>query len=70
MRRPAHIVLNGKPVLWRDLLEMRREQLRAAASQVTQPVLFELREDHRPTHEASASGRYREPSRFECLTSG
>lgn len=68
MKRPTHIVIDGKRIPWRELLEMRREQLRAAATQITQPALFELREDHRPQHEASAANRYREPSLFEQLT--
>lgn len=27
MKRPATLMIDGKPYLWRDLLRMRREQL-------------------------------------------
>ena len=69
MRRPTHIEIDGKKIAWRDLLELRREQLRAAA-QVTQPELFEMHDDRRPEYETTAASRYREPSLFERLTQG
>jgi hypothetical protein len=57
------IDIEGKRYLWRDLLELRREQKRAFA-RAQQPTLFELRDDHRPVTERTAAGRYREPSLF------
>ena len=63
MKHPALIEIDGKRYLWRDLVQKRREQLRAAAKAV-QPPLFELRDDSRPATERTAAGRYREPSLF------
>jgi len=60
---PRFIEIDGRPHLWRDLLQQRRQQL-AAARQAAQPALFELREDCRPPAERTAAGRYREPSLF------
>lgn len=61
MPLPKFIEIDGKRHLWRDLLQRRREQLLACA-RAEQPVLFELKEDHRPEAERDAAGRYREPS--------
>jgi hypothetical protein len=57
------IVIDGKRHLWRDVLRLRREQVRAFAS-VRQPALFELKDDCRPPAERTAAGRYLEPSLF------
>jgi hypothetical protein len=57
------IVIDGKRHLWRDVLRIRREQVRAAAN-ARQPALFELKEDRRPPAERTAAGRYLEPSLF------
>jgi hypothetical protein len=57
------IEIDGKRHLWRDLLQLRREQ-RKALAQARQPALFEVKDDRRPTAERTASGRYREPSLF------
>jgi hypothetical protein len=57
------IEIDGKRYLWRDLLQLRREQKKAHA-QTQQPVLFELKEDTRPVTERTAAGRYLEPSLF------
>jgi hypothetical protein len=57
------IVIDGKPYLWRDLLQLRREQLKAYA-RAEQPPLFQLRLDRRPEQQRTAAGRYREPSLF------
>jgi hypothetical protein len=62
-RRLHHIEIDGKRYLWRELLQLRRDQKKAHA-RVQQPVLFELKEDCRPVAERSAAGRYREPSLF------
>ena len=63
MTSPRFIVIDGKRHLWRDILALRREQLRACAN-ARQPALFELRDDCRPPAERSAAGRYLEPSLF------
>ena len=57
------IVIDGKRHLWRDVLRLRREQLRAHAN-AKQPALFELKDDFRPPAERTAAGRYLEPSLF------
>jgi len=66
MPAPRFIVIDGKPYLWRDIVNLRREQVKAAA-QPEQPALFELLEDHRPAGERTAAERYREPSLFANL---
>jgi hypothetical protein len=63
MAKPKFIEIDGKPVLWRDLLSRRREQL-AALAKSEQPALFELREDRRPVADRTAADRYLEPSLF------
>jgi hypothetical protein len=57
------IVIGGKRYLWRDVLRLRREQVREHAN-AKQPVLFELKDDSRPSAERTAAGRYLEPSLF------
>jgi len=69
MSAPRHIELGGMKYLWRDVLELRREQ-RKAARQPPQPALFELKEDCRPPAERKAAGRYLEPSLFTLLEGG
>ena len=66
MTQPALIEIDGKRFVWRELVQKRREQLRAAAK-VLQPPLFELREDSRPACERTAARRYLEPSLFTLL---
>jgi hypothetical protein len=63
MTHPAFIEIDGRRYVWRDLVQKRREQLRATAKAV-QPALFELRDDSRPATERTAAGRYLEPSLF------
>jgi hypothetical protein len=63
MRRPRHIVIDGKPCLWRDLLTLRRAQ--CVEPKDKQPTLFPLEEDARPVVARTAAGRYREPSLFD-----
>lgn len=58
---PRHIVIEGKAYVWRDLVRMRREQLKAQA-QRKQFTLFEMKEDYRPEAHRTASGRYQQPS--------
>jgi hypothetical protein len=54
--------LDGRAYSWRQLCELRRQQLEARrASQPRQLALFELRDDSRPASQRSAAGRYAEP---------
>ena len=66
MTYPTFIEIDGKRVVWRELVQRRREQLKAAAKAV-QPALFELRDDSRPACERTATRRYLEPSLFTLL---
>ena len=66
MSNPKFIEIDGKRLLWRDVLQLRREQTRADASAV-QPALFELHDDRRPPSDRTAAGRYLEPSLFTLL---
>jgi hypothetical protein len=63
MARLNFIVIDGKSYLWRDVLQLRREQ-RKALAQAQQPTLFELKDDRRPAAERTAASRYLEPSPF------
>jgi len=63
MAAPRTIVIDGKRHLWRDILKLRKEQMRAAAKAV-QPALFPLIDDSRPPAERTAAGRYLEPTLF------
>ena len=63
MTAPRFIVIDGKRHLWRDIIKLRREQVRAAAN-AKQPALFVLIDDARPPAERTAAGRYLEPSLF------
>ena len=63
MSLPRFIDIDGKRYLWRDLLQLRRDQL-AAIAKAEQPALFELRDDSRPAPERSAAGRYLQPGLF------
>jgi hypothetical protein len=60
---PKFIEIEGRRYLWRDVLQLRREQKRAHAN-AKQPALFELVDDRRPPAERTAAGRYLEPSLF------
>jgi hypothetical protein len=63
MSAPKFIDIDGKRHLWRDIVQLRQEQCRAAAlASPTQPPLFELREDFRPVTERTAAAL--EPSLF------
>ena len=57
------ITINGTRILWRDVLKLRREQMKAERQ--PQPTLFELKEDSRPQSQCSAAGRYLEPTLFD-----
>jgi len=63
---PRFFEFEGKRVLWRDLVRLRRAQLQAAAK-AAQPALFALKEDRRPASQRTAAGRFQEPSLFTLL---
>jgi hypothetical protein len=63
MTRLKYIEIEGKRYLWREVLQLRRDQKKAHA-RAQQPTLFELKDDTRPVAERKAAGRYREPSLF------
>jgi hypothetical protein len=56
------IVIDGKRYLWREILQLRREQRKAARK--PQLTLFELKEDSRPASQRTAEGRFTEPTLF------
>ena len=58
-----YIEIEGKKYTWREILQLRREQRKAARQ--AQPALFELHDDQRPKSQQTASGRYAEPTFFE-----
>ena len=65
MTAPKFIEIDGKRHLWRDIVKLRQEQVRAAVEAApAQPPLFELHDDFRPITERSAASRYLEPSLF------
>jgi hypothetical protein len=63
MARLTFIEIDGKRYPWRDILLLRRAQLRACAK-ADQPALFELKDDRRPPADRTGAGRYLEPSLF------
>jgi hypothetical protein len=68
MKRPDTIIIDGRAYSWKQLLELRRDQLEAwKAAQPEQPALFVLRDDWRPAAERTAAGRYREPTLLSIL---
>ena len=56
MALPKFIEIDGKRILWTDVLKLRRAQQEAV--QARQLPLFEMREDARPTAERTAAGRF------------
>jgi hypothetical protein len=63
MSGPRFVDIDGRRFLWRDVLQLRRDQKRAHA-RAQQPTLFELKDDRRPMTSRTAAGRYQEPSLF------
>jgi hypothetical protein len=63
--RPRHLIIDGKPYQWSELVRLHREQLAAFRSQANQPALFELKHDARPVTERKVADRYLQPSLFE-----
>ena len=71
MSRPDKIVIGGRAYRWRDIVELRRQQLEAwKAARPEQPALFALKVDSRPATDRTAAGRYREPSLLDGLGQG
>ncbi len=66
MTYPTFIEIDGKRLLWREIVKRRREQLKAAAKAV-QAALFGQKDDTRPACERTAAQRYLEPSSFTLL---
>jgi hypothetical protein len=61
---PRTIEIDGKRYLWRDILELRRQQLKGHRP-AEQPAPFELIDDCRPRSQHAAAGRYSEPMLFD-----
>ena len=71
MSRPDKIIIDGRAYRWRDIVELRRQQLEAwKAARPEQPVLFALKQDFRPAAQRTVAGRYREPSLLDGLPGG
>jgi hypothetical protein len=63
-------MLNGHAYNWRELCELRRQQLEARkANHPRQLALFELKEDWRPEAERTPAGRYAEPTLLGLMVS-
>ena len=68
MSRPAIIIIDGRAYTWRDIIELRRQQIAAwKAARPDQPALFPLIEDSRPRPERTAAGRFLEPSLLDRM---
>ena len=63
MAASRFIEIDGKRYLWRDLVQLRREQQKARA-RAQQLALFELKDDAKPATQRTAAGRYLEPTLF------
>jgi hypothetical protein len=57
------IEIDGRRYMWRDLVQLRREQ-KKAHERAQHPALFELKHDRQPVAERTATSRYCEPSLF------
>jgi len=66
MVSPKFIEIDGKQHLWRDILQIRRDQL-IAITTTKQFALFELRDDSRPALERRAADRFLQPSLLNLL---
>jgi hypothetical protein len=68
MRRPDIVLIEGRAYSWRQLCELRQQQLEAwRAGQGRQLPLFPLKTDCRPAAERTAAGRYEEPTLLSWL---
>jgi hypothetical protein len=71
MSRLDTVLIDGRAYRWRDIVELRRQQLEAwKAARPEQPALFALRLDCRPVADRSAAGRYNEPSLLDLVRQG
>ena len=59
-----YIEIEGRRYAWRDILKLRREQVKAAR-QPQQETLFPLHDDRRPVNQRTAAGRYENPTLFK-----
>jgi hypothetical protein len=56
---PDTLIVDGHAFSWQQLCELRRQQLEAwKAAQPSQPALFQLKDNHLPAAERTASGQY------------
>jgi hypothetical protein len=63
------VIIEGRAYSWRALCELRKAQMDARrAARGSQPALFELKEDRRPSSERTAAGRYHEPTLLDWPT--
>jgi hypothetical protein len=68
MTKPGTILIGGHAYSWRQICELRRQQLEAQkAAEGRQLALFELKDDCRPATERTAAGRYAEPTLFAVV---
>ena len=68
MSRPDKIIIDGRAYRWRDIVELRRQQLEAwKAARPEQPALFALKQDCRPKAQRTVAGRYFEPTLLDRL---
>lgn len=58
-----YVEIDGRRFAWRDLVALRKAQEEPKASQ---PTLFELREDARPSTQRKAADRFLEPTLFDA----
>jgi hypothetical protein len=71
MSRPDKIVIHGRAYRWRDIVELRRQQLEDwKAARPEQPALFALKVDSRPMTQRTVAGRYSEPSLLDSMRQG
>jgi hypothetical protein len=64
MSKLRFIEIDSRRYLWRDILELRREQRRAHAA-AQQLAVFDLKQDCRESSSRTPAGRYVEPSPFD-----
>ncbi|HVB82291.1 MAG TPA: hypothetical protein VNE82_20350 [Candidatus Binataceae bacterium] len=68
MSRPDTIIIDDRAYRWRDIVELRRQQIAAwKATRPEQPALFALKQDSRPATQRTVAGRYYEPSLLDHL---
>jgi hypothetical protein len=71
MSRPDTVIIDGRAYRWRDIIELRRQQLEAwKAARPEQPALFALKQDSRPATQRTVAGRYSAPSLLDAMRQG